>query len=86
MPPLFGSKQDVSAPNFLPRTLSNFRFSPASSNYRVPAGWRGKLKLIFALKDGTEYSKVRAYVRSDLGGGVKLPKVTPTRTSWRLGG
>ena len=85
IPPLFGSKQDVPAANYLPRTLRNFRFSPAASNYRVPSGWQGKLKLLFVMKDGTEYTKVHGYVRSDRGEGFKLPKVT-SRSAWRLGG
>lgn len=83
--------------NFLPRTLNNFRFTPASSNYRVPPGWRGKLTLLFVLKDGTPYSKVHGYVRSDRGEGFRLPQILPAqalpaataRTSklaWTLGG
>ena len=96
IPALFGSKQDVPTSNFLPRTLNNFRFTPASSNYRVPSGWQGKLTLLFVLKDGTPYSKVRGYVRSDKGEGFRLPQILPaqslsgataktTKSVWPLG-
>jgi hypothetical protein len=89
IPALFGSKKDVPTSNFLPRTLNNFRFTPASSNYRVPPGWQGKLTLLFVLKDGTEYSKVHGYVRSDRGPGLRLPQKQPggtAKSSWTLGG
>lgn len=89
IPLLFGSKQAVHASNFLPRTLNNFRYTPASSNYVVPSGWQGKLTLLFVLKDGTEYSKVRGYVRSARSEGrYRLPRITelPTKKSWRLNG
>lgn len=90
VPALFGSKQDVLLSNFLPRNLNNFRYTPASSNYRVPSGWQGKLTLLFVLKDGTEYSKVRGYVRSDRSQGsvFRLPQVfdVPTKKSWAFGG
>ena len=66
LPPLWGSKQDVLASNFLPRTLSEFVFTPAASNFRAPPGWGGKLTLLFVLKDGTPQTKVRGYVRSEL--------------------
>lgn len=90
VPALFGSKQDVMTSNFLPRNLENFRFTPASSNYRVPNGWQGKLTLLFVLKDGTEYSKVRGYVRSEKGQGSirRLPQIRQlaSKKSWRSAG
>ena len=90
VPSLFGSKQEVLLSNFLPRNLNNFRYTPASSNYRVPPGWQGKLTLLFVLKDGTEYSKVRGYVRSDRGlsSVFRMPQVVelPSKKPWRLGG
>lgn len=86
IPRLYGSKQDVPPANFLPRTLANFRFTPAAANYRTPPGWMGKLKLLFVLKDGTFYTKVHGYVRSDRGEGFTLPRVMPSKSVWRLGG
>ena len=90
MPLLFGSKQEVLLSNFLPRNLNNFRYTPASSNYRVPPGWQGKLTLLFVLKDGTEYSKVRGYVRSDRGQGsvLRLPQIleVPSKKPWQFTG
>lgn len=91
LPAVFGSKTNVSAANFIPRQLENFVFSPASSNYRAPHGWKGKLMMLFVLKDGTQYSKVHGYVRSETApNGIEfsreafLPK--PASKSWRLGG
>lgn len=63
VPKLWGSKQDVSAHNFLPRILSNFAFNPLSDNYLVPPSWNGKLSLLFVLKNGTPGTKVRSYIR-----------------------
>lgn len=90
VPRLWGSKQDVLHSNYLPRNLNNFRYTPASSNYRVPTGWQGKLTLLFVLKDGTEYTKVRGYVRSDrsLGNILRAPQIldVPTKKAWTFGG
>ena len=95
LPPVFGSKANVSATNFIPRQMDNFIFSPGSSNYRAPHGWRGKLMMLFVLKDGSHYSKVHAYVRSEIAPmAIEMPRQELASTvvqkkaskGWRLGG
>lgn len=87
LPPVFGSMTNVSEANYLPRNLEDFVFSPGSSNYRAPHGWRGKLMLLFVLKDGTEYSKVQGYVRSEIAPhGIEVSREAfqqPLDQSWR---
>lgn len=80
----------VSATNFIPRQLENFVFTPGSSNYEAPHGWKGKLMLLFVLKDGTQYSKVHGYVRSEIAPhAIEISREAfqqPTEKGWRFKG
>ena len=65
LPALYGTEQNVLASNFLPVNLSDFAAVLADL---APAGWDGRLMMLFALKDGNPGLKARAFVRQQANG------------------
>jgi len=75
-PRLYGSKQDVPSKNFFYVDLANFLFNPTDPGYSTPAGWQGKLSIIFMLQDAPEFSGAQAYITQQPTNPAALAAIT----------